>query len=91
MANIDGNDVPHHVPDPAMRRLGIITGRWFTQGTVETDPVSMPALLEAEDTYEWLPGGRSASSSCIVWMAASASRRSRPSKSSDTMRPKERT
>lgn len=57
MANIGGNDVSHHEPDPAMRRLGTLTGRCFTQGTVETDPVSKPVILEAEGTCEWWPAG----------------------------------
>ena len=36
-------------------RLGIFVGRWHTQGKT-TGPEGPAAVIDSEDTYQWLPG-----------------------------------
>jgi Protein of unknown function (DUF1579) len=43
-------------PGPEHERLAALIGRWRTQGrTIETGAAE-PAVIDAIDTYEWLPG-----------------------------------
>lgn len=44
-------------PGRPQRRLAALAGRWRTQGrTIETREAA-EAVIDAVDTYEWLPGG----------------------------------
>ena len=38
-------------------RLEVLVGRWKTEGSTREDPSRPGAVIEATDTYEWLPSG----------------------------------
>jgi uncharacterized protein DUF1579 len=44
-------------PNCEQTRLSVLVGRWRTQGWTKDTTESAAARIDAEDTYEWLPGG----------------------------------
>jgi hypothetical protein len=43
-------------PSPQLQRLGAPVGRWWPQGHIVSDP---PVPITGTDSYEWLAGGSS--------------------------------
>ena len=39
------------------RALGVLAGKWITQGTIRATGDAAPSEMRAIDRYEWLPGG----------------------------------
>jgi hypothetical protein len=43
-------------PGPEHQRLAALVGRWRTEGRTVDTPGAEPVVIDATDTYEWLPG-----------------------------------
>ena len=63
--------------DSAHRRLAALVGQWRTEG--RTVDMPEPLLIDAVDTYEWLPGGSASCTSSTPGLARSRSRAPRSS------------
>ena len=44
-------------PTAKHRALGVLAGKWITQGTIRAIEGAASAEMRAIDQYEWLPGG----------------------------------
>ncbi len=44
-------------PDPALKRLDVLVGKWNTEGQTRASADAPAAKIRAVDIYEWLPGG----------------------------------
>ena len=44
-------------PTAKHRALGVLAGKWITQGTIQATGDAAPSKMCAIDRYEWLPGG----------------------------------
>ena len=44
-------------PTAKHRALGVLAGKWITQGTIRATEYAAPSEMRAIDRYEWLPGG----------------------------------
>ena len=44
-------------PTAKHRALGMLAGKWITQGTIRATEHAASLALRAIDRYEWLPGG----------------------------------
>ena len=45
------------IPAPEHDRLGVLIGKWKTEGWTREMPDAPASRIDAIDTYEWLPGG----------------------------------
>ena len=44
-------------PTAKHRALGVLAGKWITQGTIQATEHAASSEMRAIDRYEWLPGG----------------------------------
>lgn len=44
------------IPSGAQERLGLLVGRWHTQGWTREEEGNPAQRIDAIDTYDWLPG-----------------------------------
>lgn len=53
----DDTDFQMPTPDPALKRLDFLVGRWELTGELEAGPAGPAGVIRGTESFEWLEGG----------------------------------